>query len=72
MRPRIRPPVSPAGQKLTKNRYAVRGLLNVFFLVIGLFLHAAAAIILVVPIIILMMVTCPPAIPMNLVELFCR
>ena len=72
MRPRIRPRVSPAGQKLTKNRYAVRGLLNVFFLVIGLFLHSAAAIILVVPIIILMMVTYLPAIPMSLVELFYR
>ena len=72
MRPRIRPRVSPAGQKLTKNRYAVRGLLNVFYLVIGLFPHAAAAIILVVPIIILMMETYLPAIPMNLVELFYR
>jgi len=48
------------------------GLLNVFFLVIGLFLHSAAAIILVVPIIILMMVTYLPAIPMSLVELFYR
>ncbi len=72
MRPRIRPRVSLAGQKLTKNRYAVRGLLNVFFLVIGLFLHSAAAIILVVPIIILMMETYLPAIPMSLVELFYR
>ncbi len=72
MRPRIRPRVSLAGQKFTKNRYAVVGLLNVFFLVIGLFLHSAAAIILVVPIIILMMVTYLPAIPMSLVELFYR
>jgi tripartite ATP-independent transporter DctM subunit len=36
---------------LTDNRYAVLGILNVFFLVIGLFLHSAAAIILVVPIV---------------------
>ncbi len=48
------------------------GLLNVFFPVIGLFLHSAAAIILVVPIIILMMETYLPAIPMSLVELFYR
>ncbi len=33
------------------NRYAVLGILNVFFLMIGLFLHAAEAIILVVPIV---------------------
>ncbi|MEM7222205.1 MAG: TRAP transporter large permease [Pseudomonadota bacterium] len=36
----------------TDNRYAVLALLNVFFLIIGLFLHSAAAIILVVPIVI--------------------
>ncbi|MEX0730153.1 MAG: TRAP transporter large permease [Aquisalimonadaceae bacterium] len=36
---------------LTDNRYAILMLLNVFFLVIGLFLHSAAAIILVVPIV---------------------
>ena len=36
---------------ITQNRYAVLGLLNVCFLVIGLFLHSAAAIILVVPIV---------------------
>ncbi|MCB2044127.1 MAG: TRAP transporter large permease subunit, partial [Rhodoferax sp.] len=36
---------------ITSNRYAVLGILNVFFLVIGLFLHSAAAIILVVPIV---------------------
>ena len=35
----------------TENRYAVLALLNVFFLVIGFFLHSAAAIILVVPIV---------------------
>ena len=37
---------------LTDNRYVVLALLNVFFLVIGLFLHSAAAIILVVPVVI--------------------
>ncbi|MDM7942511.1 MAG: TRAP transporter large permease [Hydrogenophaga sp.] len=36
---------------LTDNRYAVLGILNIFFLVVGLFLHSAAAIILVVPIV---------------------
>jgi len=35
----------------TENRYAVLALLNIFFLVIGFFLHSAAAIILVVPIV---------------------
>ena len=37
--------------ELTDNRYALLALLNIFFLVIGLFLHSAAAIILVVPIV---------------------
>ena len=36
---------------LTDNRYAVLALLNLLFLVLGLFLHGAAAIILVVPIV---------------------
>ena len=36
----------------TDDRYAVLALLNVFFLVIGMFLHSAAAIILVVPIVV--------------------
>jgi len=36
---------------LTDNPYMVLGLLNVFLLIIGLFLHSAAAIILVVPIV---------------------
>lgn len=36
---------------LTQNKYAVLAILNIFFLVIGLFLHSAAAIILVVPIV---------------------
>lgn len=35
----------------TESRYVVLGLLNIFFLIIGLFLHSAAAIILVVPIV---------------------
>ncbi len=37
--------------ELTDNPYAILMLLNVFFLLIGLFLHSAAAIILVVPIV---------------------
>lgn len=36
----------------TENKYVVLAILNVFLLVIGLFLHSAAAIILVVPIVI--------------------
>ncbi len=36
---------------ITQNKYAVLAILNVFFLLIGLFLHSAAAIILVVPIV---------------------
>src|SRR5690606_9732956 len=36
----------------TQNQYAVLALLNVFFLIGGMFLHSAAAIILVVPIVI--------------------
>ena len=35
----------------TDNRYGVLAILNIFFLVLGLFLHSAAAIILVVPIV---------------------
>ncbi|HUL42332.1 MAG TPA: TRAP transporter large permease [Burkholderiales bacterium] len=35
----------------TENRYAVLALLNVFFLIIGFFLHSAAAIVLVVPVV---------------------
>ncbi len=37
--------------RVTNNQYAVLAILNVFFLIIGLFLHSAAAIILVVPIV---------------------
>ncbi len=36
---------------LTENKYMVLLLLNVFFLIIGLFLHSAAAIILVIPVV---------------------
>lgn len=36
---------------LTENKWAILGLLNVFFLLIGIFLHSAAAIILVVPVV---------------------
>ncbi len=36
---------------ITSNKYAVLAILNIFFLVVGLFLHSAAAIILVVPIV---------------------
>jgi tripartite ATP-independent transporter DctM subunit len=36
---------------ITSDKYAVLAILNMFFLVIGLFLHSAAAIILVVPIV---------------------
>ena len=36
---------------LTQNQYAVLAILNLFFLIIGLFLHSTAAIILVVPIV---------------------
>lgn len=35
----------------TQNKYMILALLNVFFLIIGLFLHSAAAIILVVPVV---------------------
>ncbi|HYA37507.1 MAG TPA: TRAP transporter large permease [Candidatus Methylomirabilis sp.] len=35
----------------TENRYAVLALLNIFFLIIGFFLHSAAAIILVIPVV---------------------
>ncbi len=37
--------------ELTDDRYLVLALLNVFFLIVGMFLHSAAAIILVVPIV---------------------
>ncbi len=37
---------------MTQNQYVILALLNVFFLVIGFFLHSAAAIILVIPIVV--------------------
>ncbi len=37
---------------LTDNRFVILAILNVFFLIIGFFLHSAAAIILVVPIVV--------------------
>ena len=43
--------IAAALMDVTSNRYAVLALLNVFFLLIGMFLHSAAAIILVVPIV---------------------
>jgi tripartite ATP-independent transporter DctM subunit len=36
---------------ITSNKYLVLAILNVFFLILGLFLHSAAAIILVVPVV---------------------
>jgi TRAP-type C4-dicarboxylate transport system permease large subunit len=36
---------------ITNNKYFVLAILNVFFLLLGLFLHSAAAIILVVPVV---------------------
>ena len=49
----LRVPQAVAGgiMGLTQERWAILLLLNLFFLVIGLFLHSAAAIILVVPIV---------------------
>jgi tripartite ATP-independent transporter DctM subunit len=44
--------LAAAMMEFTQNKYAVLGILNVFFLILGLFLHSAAAIILVVPIVI--------------------
>ena len=38
--------------EITTNQWVILAILNVFFLVIGFFLHSAAAIILVVPIVI--------------------
>jgi tripartite ATP-independent transporter DctM subunit len=43
--------VAAALLAVTENQYAVLAILNVFFLILGLFLHSAAAIILVVPIV---------------------
>lgn len=38
--------------ELTTNQYAILAILNIFFLIIGFFLHSVAAIILVIPIVI--------------------
>jgi len=43
--------IAKAMVSLTSEKWAVLAILNVFFLVIGMFLHSAAAIILVVPIV---------------------
>ncbi len=43
--------LAAAVAQLTDNRYLVLALLNLLFLVLGLFLHSAAAIILVVPVV---------------------
>jgi len=48
---RVPQQVAAGIMELTQDRWAILLLLNVFFLVIGLFLHSAAAIILVVPIV---------------------
>ncbi|WP_099867412.1 TRAP transporter large permease [Pararhizobium haloflavum] len=48
---RVPQQIAQAILDFTQNKYAVLAILNVFFLVIGLFLHSAAAIILVVPIV---------------------
>ena len=42
----------PLDLDITNNQWVILAILNVFFLVIGFFLHSAAAIILVVPIVI--------------------
>ncbi|NNG04646.1 MAG: TRAP transporter large permease subunit, partial [Inquilinus sp.] len=43
--------IAQAIAAITQNKYAVLAMLNLFFLVAGLFLHSAAAIILIVPIV---------------------
>jgi C4-dicarboxylate transporter, DctM subunit len=43
--------IAEAILSVTKNPYAILAILNVFLLILGLFLHSAAAIILVVPIV---------------------
>ncbi|MCL4760532.1 MAG: TRAP transporter large permease subunit, partial [Burkholderiales bacterium] len=43
--------IAAALTSVTSDKWAVLALLNVFFLVVGMFLHSAAAIILVVPIV---------------------
>jgi C4-dicarboxylate transporter DctM subunit len=48
---RIPQAIAQSIASLTENRYFVLALLNVLFLVAGLFLHSAAAIILIIPIV---------------------
>ena len=43
--------IAEAMLSITTNPYAILAILNVFLLILGLFLHSAAAIILVVPIV---------------------
>ena len=43
--------LAQAVSELTQNKWVVLALLNVLFLILGMFLHSAAAIILVVPIV---------------------
>ena len=43
--------LAQAASELTQNKWAVLGLLNLLFLLLGMFLHSAAAIILVVPVV---------------------
>ncbi len=43
--------LAQAVTQLTQNKWAVLGLLNLLFLLLGMFLHSAAAIILVVPVV---------------------
>jgi C4-dicarboxylate transporter, DctM subunit len=48
---RIPSQLAAAILNVTENKWAILALLNVFFLIIGIFLHSAAAIILVVPVV---------------------
>jgi tripartite ATP-independent transporter DctM subunit len=49
---RIPQQLAAAMLELTTNKYLILFILNIFFLIIGFFLHSAAAIILVIPIVI--------------------
>jgi len=48
---RVPQQVAASITELTQTKWIILGLLNIFFLIVGLFLHSAAAIILVVPIV---------------------
>ena len=48
---RIPSQLAAAILNVTENKWAILALLNIFFLIIGIFLHSAAAIILVVPVV---------------------